>query len=78
SFKVILKGKVIVVRAKEVTGWVPEFRMEDNSQQQDDTKDESDKNSCDVESSHAKDDGKEVPEFFKNNNTNSHYNKEPG
>ncbi|GJU04033.1 RNA-directed DNA polymerase, eukaryota, reverse transcriptase zinc-binding domain protein [Tanacetum coccineum] len=25
SFKVILEGKVFIVRAKEVTGWVPEF-----------------------------------------------------
>nr|GEX95588.1 hypothetical protein [Tanacetum cinerariifolium] len=68
---VILEGKVVVVRAKEVTRWVPEFRMEDNSQQQDDTKDESDKNSCDVESSHAKDDGKEVKENQENDKIES-------
>ncbi|GKB10553.1 RNA-directed DNA polymerase, eukaryota, reverse transcriptase zinc-binding domain protein [Tanacetum coccineum] len=35
SFKVILKGKVYVVRAKEVTGWVPEFGEENSTQSED-------------------------------------------
>nr|GFA01652.1 RNA-directed DNA polymerase, eukaryota [Tanacetum cinerariifolium] len=29
SFKVVLRGKISVVRAKEITGWVPEFGQED-------------------------------------------------
>ncbi|GKF98609.1 hypothetical protein Tco_0297392, partial [Tanacetum coccineum] len=35
SFKVVLKGKVYVVRAKEVTGWVPDFRIDDTTQSDD-------------------------------------------
>ncbi|GJT65053.1 RNA-directed DNA polymerase, eukaryota [Tanacetum coccineum] len=67
SFKVILEGKIAVVRAKEVTGWVPKFGLDDNLQQQDDKNVKSDKNSFDGESSHADDDGEEMPEFIQNN-----------
>nr|GEU70047.1 RNA-directed DNA polymerase, eukaryota, reverse transcriptase zinc-binding domain protein [Tanacetum cinerariifolium] len=38
SFKVILEGKVLVVRAKEVNEWVPDFK-EDNIAQSDDGSD---------------------------------------
>ncbi|GJS99368.1 hypothetical protein Tco_0820538 [Tanacetum coccineum] len=45
-FKVILEGKVLVVRAKEVTRWVPDFEEDDIAQ----SKEGSDNNS--VENSH--------------------------
>nr|GEV09211.1 RNA-directed DNA polymerase, eukaryota, reverse transcriptase zinc-binding domain protein [Tanacetum cinerariifolium] len=35
SLKVIIKGKVYVVRAKEVTGWVPDFREENSDESED-------------------------------------------
>ncbi|GJT39893.1 RNA-directed DNA polymerase, eukaryota [Tanacetum coccineum] len=35
SFKVSLDGKVYVVRAKEVTGWIPDFREEKYNQSED-------------------------------------------
>ncbi|GKD46851.1 hypothetical protein Tco_1271496, partial [Tanacetum coccineum] len=63
----ILEGKIAVVRAKEVTGWVPKFGLDDNLQQQDDKNVKSDKNSFDGESSHADDDGEEMLEFIQNN-----------
>nr|GEX93899.1 RNA-directed DNA polymerase, eukaryota, reverse transcriptase zinc-binding domain protein [Tanacetum cinerariifolium] len=53
------KEKLVVVRAKEVTRWVPEFRLDDNFQQQDDMKDDRDNNLFDTESSHVDDVGEE-------------------
>ncbi|GJR54472.1 RNA-directed DNA polymerase, eukaryota, partial [Tanacetum coccineum] len=32
SFKVVLRGEISVVHAKEITGWVPEFGQEDEKQ----------------------------------------------
>ncbi|GKD46852.1 RNA-directed DNA polymerase, eukaryota, reverse transcriptase zinc-binding domain protein [Tanacetum coccineum] len=69
SFKVILEGKIAVVRAKEVTGWVPKFGLDDNLQQQDDKNVKSDKNSFDGESSHADDDGEEMLECDSGNDS---------
>ncbi|GKE14914.1 hypothetical protein Tco_1422491 [Tanacetum coccineum] len=73
---VILEGKLVVVRAKEVTGWVPEFRLDDNLQQKDDKKDDRDNNLFDIESSHDDDVGEEVLDSFQNNNIDKNSKKE--
>ncbi|GKB61642.1 hypothetical protein Tco_0917828, partial [Tanacetum coccineum] len=54
SFKVVLKGKISVVRAKEITGWVHDFGLEDNVQS------EADKLSLQEED----DDDEDVPVSF--------------
>nr|GFA08325.1 RNA-directed DNA polymerase, eukaryota, reverse transcriptase zinc-binding domain protein [Tanacetum cinerariifolium] len=58
SLKVIIKGKVYVVRAKKVTGWVPDFG-EDNS---DESEDYSDNNSVGKKNWVESEEGEIIPE----------------
>nr|GFC36503.1 RNA-directed DNA polymerase, eukaryota [Tanacetum cinerariifolium] len=70
SFKVILKGKVFVIRAKEVTGWVRDFREENSSQ----SEDASDNNFIGIQNlvDAANDDDDVIPDSFQSNvNENS-------
>nr|GEU76956.1 RNA-directed DNA polymerase, eukaryota, reverse transcriptase zinc-binding domain protein [Tanacetum cinerariifolium] len=46
TFKIIIKGKVFWIRAKEVSGWIPDFLDED---EEDEEKDESDEDLLDNE-----------------------------
>ncbi|GJY20524.1 RNA-directed DNA polymerase, eukaryota, reverse transcriptase zinc-binding domain protein [Tanacetum coccineum] len=62
SFKVIIKGKVYVVRAKEVTGWVPDFG-EENS---DESEDYSDNNSVGKKNWVESEEGEIIPESVQN------------
>nr|GEW19171.1 RNA-directed DNA polymerase, eukaryota, reverse transcriptase zinc-binding domain protein [Tanacetum cinerariifolium] len=62
SLKVIIKGKVYVVRAKEVTGWVPEFG-EDNS---DEYEDYSDNNWVGKKNWVESEEGEIIPESVQN------------
>nr|GEX55668.1 hypothetical protein [Tanacetum cinerariifolium] len=43
SFKIIIKGKVSMVRAREIIGWIPNFMEEDNDSSLDSRDDVSDK-----------------------------------
>ncbi|GJW03217.1 hypothetical protein Tco_1562073 [Tanacetum coccineum] len=38
SFKIIIQGKIFWVRAKEVSGWIPDFEEEDDDDDDDDSK----------------------------------------
>nr|GEZ93870.1 RNA-directed DNA polymerase, eukaryota [Tanacetum cinerariifolium] len=62
SLKVIIKGKVYVVRAKEVTGWVPDFG-EENS---DESEDYSDNNSVGKKNWVESKEGEIIPESVQN------------
>nr|GEY80269.1 RNA-directed DNA polymerase, eukaryota, reverse transcriptase zinc-binding domain protein [Tanacetum cinerariifolium] len=62
SLKVIIKGKVYVVRAKEVTGWVPDFG-EENS---DESEDCSDNNSVGKKNWVESEEGEIILEFVQN------------
>nr|GEZ26618.1 RNA-directed DNA polymerase, eukaryota [Tanacetum cinerariifolium] len=66
SFKVILKGKVYVVRAKEVTGWVPDFGMDDKTQ----SKDASENNSVDIQNWDDTHEDEVTPDSFQNQDYN--------
>nr|GFB88839.1 RNA-directed DNA polymerase, eukaryota, reverse transcriptase zinc-binding domain protein [Tanacetum cinerariifolium] len=62
SLKVIIKGKVYVVRAKEVTGWVPDIG-EENS---DESEDYSDNNSLGKKNWVESEEGEIIPEYVQN------------
>ncbi|PWA36134.1 hypothetical protein CTI12_AA602910 [Artemisia annua] len=62
SFKVIIKGKVYVVRAKEITGWVPEFGVVNSDQ----SEDFSDNNSVGIKNWVESEEGEVIPESVQN------------
>nr|GEZ40920.1 DIE2/ALG10 family [Tanacetum cinerariifolium] len=62
SLKVIIKGKVYVVRAKKVTGWVPDFG-EKNSDESDDY---SDNNSVGKKNWVESEEGEIIPKSVQN------------
>nr|GEU31990.1 hypothetical protein [Tanacetum cinerariifolium] len=66
SFKVILKGKVYVVRAKEVTDWVPDFGMDDKTQ----SEDASENNSVDIQNWDDTHEDEVIPGSFQNQDYN--------
>nr|GEY68284.1 zinc finger BED domain-containing protein RICESLEEPER 2 [Tanacetum cinerariifolium] len=62
SLKVIIKGKVYVVRAKEVTGWVPDFGEENSGE----SEDYSDNNSVGKKNWVESEEGEIIPESVQN------------
>nr|GEW00533.1 putative reverse transcriptase domain-containing protein [Tanacetum cinerariifolium] len=66
SFKVILKGKVYVVRDKEVTGRVLDFGMDDKTQ----SEDASENNSVDIQNWDDTHKDEVIPDSFQNQDNN--------
>ncbi|PWA76286.1 hypothetical protein CTI12_AA064830 [Artemisia annua] len=80
SFKVIYRGKVVWVRAKEVPGWVPDFVEEDEVENESDEELEDDElnvsNVKNVEDLEGDSEGNVVPDTKFDEVPNNHYDEE--